>query len=324
MKSYKQNLFITCCFLITTLMGSQWANANEKTNKAMWDMAISASSKGIAEEKDINIYSQCLGVSRDTLLNSFDTPDKRCFDTYKSVNPDDFLDKAFDCVSESLLKSLGVSKEKLSRCSIEAEKDPSVKLELEANALEDKLDSLPDDDYAGREKLENQIDALRDKAFSMNRNSYDESASPAENYQTHLNSFAEQMQQIAEASKKTIHLITLPIYENSTVMMHAITGSTMGGHATLPAATFASPDGSDKILAYYKKELPSFSLFTQEDGQYLLMEQAPKGFNMYKDLSTYYSTPHILISPQMETANNGMQIAPSGTRTKIEIAYIAD
>lgn len=61
-----------------------------------------------------------------------------------------------------------------------------------------------------------------------------------------------------QASKGTEDLITLPIYEPSQIMIHLTDGAKFDGEKTLPTATFKTADAPDKIIAFYRQQLPGF------------------------------------------------------------------
>lgn len=127
---------------------------------------------------------------------------------------------------------------------------------------------------------------------------------------------AEMRKLISAASEKTLHLITLPIYPGSKVMMHTLDGMEMGGVSTLPAATFSSSDSVKTIVAYYKKQLPNYKLFEDDTGSVYLMKVLPKDFDVLKHWEEYATTPHVTISP----ISGDSQAAP-GAKSMIELAY---
>lgn len=111
--------------------------------------------------------------------------------------------------------------------------------------------------------------------------------------------------------------VTLPIYKNAIVMSHFTSGqmSKMFDVEPLPALVLVSPDDTKKIVSFYRKKLKGFKEYNI-DGDVLFMEHGPKKFDYSKDLETYVTTPHVLISP--------MRDAPGKTvvsKNKIEIAY---
>ena len=118
------------------------------------------------------------------------------------------------------------------------------------------------------------------------------------------------MAMVSQASEKTLHLITLPIYPNSKVAVHALEGAELGGVKTLPAATFSSSDSAQKIFEYYKKQLPKYKT-KSINGRYILMENMPDTFDLDRDYLTISKIPHVLITPPG-------QGVPS---TLIQIAY---
>lgn len=127
---------------------------------------------------------------------------------------------------------------------------------------------------------------------------------------------AEMLKLMSAASEKTLHLITLPIYPGSKVMMHTLNGMEMGGVHTLPAATFSSTDSVKTILAFYQKQLPNYTLFEDDSGSVYLMKVLPNDFNVLEHWEEYATTPHVTISPIL-----GNSQATPGVNSKIELAY---
>jgi len=104
--------------------------------------------------------------------------------------------------------------------------------------------------------------------------------------------------------------VTLPLYENATVMSHFANGEMapmFKDVEQLPALVMSSPDSAEKIVGYYRKKLKGFKEYKLEDG-ILFMENGPKDFDITKHMPAYVSTPHVAI-----TNDSG--------QSRIEIAY---
>jgi len=158
-----------------------------------------------------------------------------------------------------------------------------------------------------------------DRCKSAHDDGYDDSAPEAFDMAAHEARLAETMQSVSKASEKTLHLITLPIYQNSQVMMHAIDGVNFAGvDGSLPAATFASVDSAEQILAFYKKQLPAYKYKRLEDGAHILMETMPADFDLLTHSNMYMTTPHVLIRSMQDPVAAG---APEGTQSSFELAY---
>jgi len=145
---------------------------------------------------------------------------------------------------------------------------------------------------------------------------------PPMDMQQGLAMFNQAMQQ--QAQMMGTDGVTLPIYENTTVMSHLsgsqgaqivynLTGEMHDG--TLPALTLASPDDSSKIVAYYQKKLNGFSKIKVDDGV-LFIKSKQKDFDPLRDMKVYATTPHVMVSPM-----GALPGIPANTKSKIEIAY---
>jgi hypothetical protein len=123
------------------------------------------------------------------------------------------------------------------------------------------------------------------------------------------------------AQQSGIEGVTLPVYNNATLMMHIhdeqhLTNLTpMFGVKPLPALTLASTDSIGQIAQYYRNELNGFKEY-QIDNGVLFLENGPDDFDWLRDRKLYASTPHVII----EDIGNGLAVPP-GSQSKIEIAY---
>ncbi len=129
----------------------------------------------------------------------------------------------------------------------------------------------------------------------------------------------ESLSMISKASEESLSVITLPIYKNSQVIVHAIGGMEIDGNKALPAATFASSDSPEMIYQYYRNKLPGYTVSKAAAGEYLLMKSAPAGFDVIKDFSIYTTTPHIYIQSYRQSPLKNT--IPENTKSIIEIAY---
>ncbi|GMR16206.1 MAG: hypothetical protein BMS9Abin31_0520 [Gammaproteobacteria bacterium] len=111
--------------------------------------------------------------------------------------------------------------------------------------------------------------------------------------------------------------VTLPIYNNTTVMSH-MTESQMKqmlNESALPALTLVSSDNVRKIATYYRSKLKGFREYKVQDGT-LFLKNGPKDFDMVRDFKKMYSTPGVII-----TAIQDYPSTPPGTKSQIGIAY---
>lgn len=79
---------------------------------------------------------------------------------------------------------------------------------------------------------------------------------------------------------------------------------------------FASLDSPEKILAYYRKSLPSFDFKDFGDGDIVFIHNRPEDPDPL-DFNTFYLTPHVSIM-EIEGDRPGL---PSGVEALIEIFY---
>lgn len=115
--------------------------------------------------------------------------------------------------------------------------------------------------------------------------------------------------------------VTLPVYKNATLMSHIADEhnleiqAEMLGVKPLPALMLASPDNMKTIADYYRNKLKNYREY-HNNGEILFMEKGPDKFDYSMDMRSYVTTPHVLIMPLGDTPG-----APSGSRSRIEIAY---
>ncbi|VUD58492.1 hypothetical protein TDB9533_02436 [Thalassocella blandensis] len=264
-----------------------------------------------------------------------------------------------NCMEKNMQTKLGVSKAKLESCKSEEERQEGAihsqmakieqqmaKITQEEEAINAKSD-LSAKDEARLEILGAQFAELEEKLFALEDNADMLGMSEKEKamhellekgdalsakdrqkmealqqavVQENMDKMGRQMQMLSKASEGTLDSITLPMYNNSNVLMHVPQGMKMGeGVKALPAATFSSSDSVDKIAAYYQKTLPNYKVKKMDDGQVIIMETMPKDFDVLKHFNEYATTPHVTITP---VADAGVGL-PKGTKSTIEIAYRA-
>ncbi|WP_370977883.1 hypothetical protein [Agaribacterium sp. ZY112] len=244
--------------------------------------------------------ADCLGISEKKLLDALKANTLRCF---QSGSMDD------DCMEEGFQASLGVSESKFEHCEQLAEaEEGSNGFESEADALMEQLDDIYDE-LDGREpsaQQQAQIAMLEDRLKQ----------SFTEQREHSLEEMSDAVELMAKSSAGTEGSITLPLYPKASMMIHMVAGVEMGGVQSLPAATFASADTQERIIAFYKKKLPNFEYKDLGGAGYLFMKEMPENFNMMSNLEDFMTTPHVFISSAK--AGGG---APAGTQSMIEVAY---
>lgn len=308
-------------------LGSQGVLADLEKNQAAYDMMLSmmksVSSDGLAE------VASCLGVSQATLNDAMDRATQRCFDRHKHEPYKTFSENMDICVS-AIDDDLGFAQADLNRCEIEEDKIQRELAEEENKAqheldeldrqmatLTQQLDQLYYSDASDSEiaALERKLENIEKIYIEKGDMLYDTTAN-AENGTHHPE---EMMKVLSQASERSLHLVTLPIYENSQVMMHMIDGEQTGIKHSLPAATFSSKDEAQKVLAYYRKKLPEFKYKNLGGGGHLLMESMPDNFDLVEHMNALMSTPHVFIRVFLD---EGSVIGvPAGTKSTIQVIY---
>lgn len=134
-----------------------------------------------------------------------------------------------------------------------------------------------------------------------------------------LDNLIDMSAQYHQSNASSLKKITLPIYQDSQVIMHMQQGLEMpGSGTTLPGATFASKDSLEKVVEFYRKKLPNFVYKKHSNGEHLFMEKMPKDFDMIADYALYTNTPHVHISTIRDKSSAS---ALKGAKTKIMIGY---
>ncbi len=104
--------------------------------------------------------------------------------------------------------------------------------------------------------------------------------------------------------------VTLPLYNNATVISHATAEmrTTMFGTEALAMVTLDSTDNVNQIASYYRSKLEGFREYKIENN-ILFLKNGPKDFDILKDFNKTLTTPNVHIS------------SISGSNTRIDIAY---
>ena len=226
----------------------------------------------------------------------------------------------FNMMSSMMKQTLAQDMESVSQC-----------LGVSSSELQSSIDKTLDDCYATHKVADSgQFPELMGACIEQNMTKNTgisqekaEACSPEnemENTGPNQENLEEALGMISEASENTLLLITLPVYENSQVLMHSIDGMEMGGdNKTIPGATFASPDSLESILKFYQAELPNYKLLNMDGNEYLLMEEAPDNFDIIRDFKLYAQTPHVFIQHMKDTSP---AFIPDDSKALIEIAYL--
>ncbi len=267
------------------------------------DPMIDAAMEMFRESGNLQQVGQCLDKEPSLVEQSVRAAMKKCL-----FQPDQSEAAVNQCMESTLAQQLGVSKSILQGCEFEETDDHTEFSDQYLNKYEQQLDELYQQigDNEPTAQQQAKIDALIEQ---MTQHEMEQSEKELAQFQN----FA------SAASANTMHLITLPIYENSEIIMHITEGGNMewGDKVikTLPAATFSSSAPIEDIIAFYKTKLPNFKAKQVDEEMFLLMESMPEDFNLLKHIDKYSSTPNISISKRKATNS------PKGTQAIIEIAY---
>lgn len=244
----------------------------------------------------------CLGVSEQKLADAAKKAMSACFKTNK--DSEELLDK---CVQGHAIKSLGVTAKKFEACrDAEEESDQGDFSEMtRLNAKLDKLwEKIGDREPTKAEEAEiAALSAQIDKAMQ-------------EGLKGARANMEKSLGMVEQASQGTEKDITLPIYKNSKIKIHSMSGTSLGGEKGLPAATFSSPDSPDKIIAFYKKALPKYAFKDLGEIGVIFMETMPANFDILKHNKEYMSVPHVYIRSLTDESSK-----KQGIKSLIEIAY---
>lgn len=338
-----------CCLALSVCIGlsASTAFANNK------ELAIAM----FKQSGQMNALAQCLSVSESQVEHSYRKTMDQCFKGGDLSFGE--LDAATErCFEITFAKQMGVSESQLKGCESEEDKLQSEveQIDEQIAELEQKIEQLwnKENPSSQDEQLIAQLEIKRDQLFiqqeklqrkmEMASMSEEELAmerimaqvgneGPTEAQQRELdrlhqqhtdNNMKEMQQQMSfmqEVSAQTVSQITLPIYQNSQVMMHVTQGMTLddGSGTTLPAATFTSADAAQAVIDYYQKKLKGFKGKDLGDGMYIFMETMPEGFNVLSHMKEYTTTPHVLVRSIVNEAEKSA--LPPNTQTMIEISY---
>lgn len=303
-------------YLMMVLFGSQAAFADLEKNQVAYDMMLfmmkSAPDDGLAET------ASCLGVSEATVNNIVDRAMQKCFDQHKNEPHNVFTRNMDVCITPAIDKESGFSQAELDKCDPQEDKAQRelVELDIQIEMLSQQLDQLYSSGASDSEieALQDQLRDLENQYMDWGDALYDDMAANMKS----TDDVARIMQAASQAFEKSLHLVTLPIYEHSQVVIHMLDGQQTGIDGALPVATFFSKDESKKILAYYRKKLPRFKYRNLGGGEHLLMESIPDNFDLAADMQTFMSTPHIFIRVLEGESTIGI---PAATKSSIQVVY---
>jgi hypothetical protein len=318
-------------------------------NQAMIEMSISMMKKQGALAQ----LSQCTGVSKTKLESALRKSMGVCLDNHP-IDDEDAMASCMQKhltknsgVGLAKFESCEPEQDKSER-QLSSIDEQINQLEQQQQALNSK-DDLSSSDQAKLEKIEARLDSLYEKSDAISNKVTRKNMTPSEiaiedlyakignNEPTQrqqarleklmasaqkdrLQEMGDFVELVSEANQGTESKITLPLYTNSTIMAHITNPSEISFGdkrlKTLAAATFSSNDEIQKIIVFYKKELPDYQFRMDEDTAIFMKKMAPN-FSILTHLEDYTSTPHIAIS----AAKNNNQVLPKGTRSVIEIAY---
>jgi len=247
--------------------------------------------------------AECLGINEQKFEDLVRASMEVCFEDVASMSDET---KSQECMARQMTKRSGKSREQFEACHDESERQGSgddfdAALSQEAQALEDLYDALGDEEPSKEQYA--QIRAL-EKTVAANR---------AREVKEMLDVQMEMLQQL---SKGTEDKITLPVYPQSRIVVHMTEQMQIAGNASLPAATFASDDSIERVVSYYKKALPGFSVQKLVGGEYIFMQDIPEGFDILNNIDLYTSKPHVMLIPVADRLRDAMKAS-----TTIEIAY---
>ena len=272
------------------------AGANASANSAMVDMWV----ENMKNEGAFKHLSSCSGKPVGQLEKAFRKDASHCVDKFGVGNPQAMS----ECIQQQSMKSTGLTQAEMQTCeeshqAYQESDDALSPIEQEMDALHDQIgDREPTSAELAKLK------ALQAKMMSNSRANIDQ----------YLEAGKQQ-------SKQTAHLISLPRYPDSQVMMHMHRPSEMSVEDetfhTLPAATLASAASFAKVVAFYQKKLPNFEMKKISDDNVVFMEKMPKNFDVLTHMKEFATTPHVAIS----SYRGASAAVPNGTQTSIEIAY---
>ena len=297
------------------ILVSMTATADLDRNQAMYEMMMA----GVDSAPDVDEGAACLGVSTTKLQSFIKSAITACFEQNKHKTFEEFTSIIESCIHPQLYTQSGLSKAEFEACQSEEDKQEErfYALRDEVYELQDKIRRMHQEGATNREiaSLQAQLAELQgqlDEVDYMEEDEQTPELSPE--------AMAKMMQIANEYNEKSLHLISLPIFKPSQIMMHMNQQGWLDNSAeVLPAATFATQAPAEKVLAFYRKELPGFTYKDLGNGTHIFMQTMPEDFDLLKHSRLYTSTPHVLISSVDE---GGLGI-PEGTQASIELAYRA-
>ena len=137
-----------------------------------------------------------------------------------------------------------------------------------------------------------------------------------------------EMQQMVDGmiggSQGSENLITLPIYPHAQLLINTPAGGSIDiaeqSFTTLPGASFITTASPQKVLDYYRQQLPDYkthkpTLTAATD--VALMKTIPTNFDYSRDMGQAFSIPHIYIQPASDKDRQRL----SGAKTLFFIYY---
>ncbi|MDH5230783.1 MAG: hypothetical protein OEZ58_05925 [Gammaproteobacteria bacterium] len=120
-----------------------------------------------------------------------------------------------------------------------------------------------------------------------------------------------------------LDLVTLPIYQPSSVLVHiydpadpAYQALSMDGSTKLGNVSITSSDSAQHIAQFYRKQLRDYKEYPTQTGM-VFLKNGPKSFDLDKDILLYATTPHVMI----EQVDPHSPLATPGMQTVVEIMY---
>jgi hypothetical protein len=301
--------------LIMAMMLSVSSLANEAQNRAMMDMMKAMAGQSADNPKAAN----CLGTTVPKMQKALNDTMDSCFAKLKNLPSEEFTDEISACMELELPAKLRISPERFQKCDEQNREDEPDFMTPEMSVLQDKIDRLTaelDQLYergASESALEKKMMELESASEQLNALMM-QAFAPGGSMQLEMQ---KQLDIMSKSSEGSLHLITLPIYPGSKVMMHMPVGGKIEldkQYTTLPAATFTSADKPETVAAFYQKNLKGFKNKTLDGGDIIFMRDLPADFGILTHMQLYVSQPHVMI----KKAEGGII---AGAESFIEISY---
>ena len=276
---------------------SQGAFSNTPPTDTMANFII----ENMKASGELTRLSDCSGLDKTKIISGIKHSVKACA---QYIESDD--DSMENCTKKEMATYTGLSEKELDACDEHSEDNDLFAENTQQEAILEEIEHV----YA--DIGDNQPTPEQQAKLEMLQKAMLEAS---------LGEMKQVIDATSAASQKTLDEITLPIYPNSTVMMHVQNPSEFFGEnkdkkGALPAATFQSPDSLKTVTAFYKKSLPHFKSKKLKDGSIVFMENMPKDFNLLDHYNEYLQHPHIYIVP----VEKNSALKPS-SKTTIEISY---